>query len=342
MMWAVQASRRAWSAVIRSPVEVVATPASVEQGVEVEGDHHAGGGAAVLGQAGVGEVLEQGAERLASASGDGQGVDLAQPLECHPAWGGVGVEVGAEPVGDVVGEPGEQVGGSVAAGLEGEFGGGVGAALLGDQPFVLGLVGDVGGDGFEQPVAEAAQLAGPERGGLLDQVLPRPGHAAPGSRSAGSASSAATMTWAWAMLTRPSSSAAPRMPAAVVDRGGEPGGPQHGAVVVAGGVGQPGGGGPGAGLDGDVVGGGEDAELEGLHPEASLVSSTSAVCFCFGGHEHRLHDSHFIERGADGFDAAQHRVRSGVGDRRHGSSQASTTDSERVVHRLRSPYSQGI
>ncbi len=47
----------------------------------------------------------------------------------------------------------------------------MGAAFLGDQPFVLGLVGDVGGDGLEQPVAEATELAGSELGGLLDQVL---------------------------------------------------------------------------------------------------------------------------------------------------------------------------
>ena len=46
----------------------------------------------------------------------------------------------------------------------------MGAAFLGDQPFVLGLVGDVGRDGLEQPVAEPAQLAGSELGGLLDQV----------------------------------------------------------------------------------------------------------------------------------------------------------------------------
>ena len=59
-------------------------------------------------------------------------------------------------MGDVVGDPGGQVGGSVTSGSEAELGGGVGAAFLGEQALVVGLVGDVGGDGFQQPVAEAA------------------------------------------------------------------------------------------------------------------------------------------------------------------------------------------
>ena len=78
MIRAWQASRRACSAVIRSPVEVVATPSAGEEGVEVEGDHHRGGGAAVVREAGVGHVLQERAERLPAAAGDGQSVDLAQ------------------------------------------------------------------------------------------------------------------------------------------------------------------------------------------------------------------------------------------------------------------------
>ena len=50
----------------------VGDPEAGDEGVEVEGDHHAGGGAAVPGQTGVGEVLQQRAERLTPASGDGQ------------------------------------------------------------------------------------------------------------------------------------------------------------------------------------------------------------------------------------------------------------------------------
>jgi len=41
-----------------------------------EGDHHGGGGAAVLRQTGVGEVLQQGAERLTAAAGCGEGADF--------------------------------------------------------------------------------------------------------------------------------------------------------------------------------------------------------------------------------------------------------------------------
>ena len=72
MIRAWQASRRACSAVIRSPVEVVATPSPGEQGVEVEGDHHAGGGAAMDREAGVGEVLQERHERLPTTPGDRQ------------------------------------------------------------------------------------------------------------------------------------------------------------------------------------------------------------------------------------------------------------------------------
>ena len=70
----------------------------------------------------------------------------------------------------MVGEPGEEVGGPVAARTERQPRGGLGAAFLGDQPFVLGLVGDLGREGFEQPAAEATQLARSELCGLLDQV----------------------------------------------------------------------------------------------------------------------------------------------------------------------------
>ena len=48
------------------------------EGVEPEHDHHAGGGAAVLGEARVGEVLEERAERLTPALRDGEVVDVTQ------------------------------------------------------------------------------------------------------------------------------------------------------------------------------------------------------------------------------------------------------------------------
>ena len=60
MIRAWQASRRACSAVTRSPVEVSATPRPVTQGVEVEGDHHRLVAGATMGrEAGVGQVLQE-------------------------------------------------------------------------------------------------------------------------------------------------------------------------------------------------------------------------------------------------------------------------------------------
>ncbi len=63
-------------------------------------------------EAGVGDVLEERHERLTPSAGDRQLVDLT---ERAAAWGGVGVQVGARPVGDVVGDPGVEVGGPVTA-----------------------------------------------------------------------------------------------------------------------------------------------------------------------------------------------------------------------------------
>ena len=165
----------------------------------------------------------------------------------------------------------------------------------------------------------------------------------PGSNVGGRSSSAVTMTWAWATLTRPSASAAPTCRQRLVDRGCEPGGPEHGAVVVAGGVGQPGGGGPGAGLDGDVVGCSEHPQLEGLHPVGHPGQLDEGGLLLLGGHEHRLHASDLVERRADGVDAAQHRMRTGVGERRHGSSQASTTDTRSVRPQAQKPlFTRGL
>ena len=108
----------------------------------------------------------------------------------------------------MVGDSGEQVGGAVSARFEGELGGGVGAAFLGEESFVLGVVGDVGGDGFKEPVAEAAQFAGPEPGGLFDQVRltvePQLGVEVGGEVVEGGEDDVGL-----GELTRPSSSAAP-------------------------------------------------------------------------------------------------------------------------------------
>ena len=55
-------------------------------------------------------------------------------------------------------------------GVERQTGRGLGAGLLGEQPLVLGLVGDLGSEVLEDPAAEVPQLPRPERPGLLDQV----------------------------------------------------------------------------------------------------------------------------------------------------------------------------
>ena len=138
-----------------------------QQGVEVEGDHHAGGGAAMGRQSGVGDVLQERHERLATSAGDRQRVDLT---EWGASWRGVGVQVGPQPVRDMVGDAGVEVGRPVTTGSEVEPGRRLGAGLLGEQPLVLGLVGDLGGEVFEDTAAEVAQLPRPEHLGLLDQV----------------------------------------------------------------------------------------------------------------------------------------------------------------------------
>ena len=69
----------------------------------------------------------------------------------------------------MVGDPGVEVGGAVAAGAEEELGRGLGAALGGEELVVLGVLGDVGGEVFEHSGSEHLQLAGPELGGFGDE-----------------------------------------------------------------------------------------------------------------------------------------------------------------------------
>ncbi len=78
MIRAWQASRRACSAVIRSPVVVSATPRSLRSVSRSRVTITLVAVPPCVGQAGVGEVLEECAERLAAAAGDGELVDLAQ------------------------------------------------------------------------------------------------------------------------------------------------------------------------------------------------------------------------------------------------------------------------
>jgi hypothetical protein len=102
-------------------------------------------------EAGVGQVLQQGAEGLAATAGDRQGADVA---ERRTPRGGERFQVGPQPVRDVVRQPGVDVGGPVAAGLERQAGSGVCAAFFGEQPLVLGLVGELWGEVLQDPTAE--------------------------------------------------------------------------------------------------------------------------------------------------------------------------------------------
>ena len=167
MIRAWQASRRACSAVIRSPVEVVAAPIPVSRVSRSRVTITLVVVPPWVGQAGVGEVLQERHERLPTAAGDRQCVDLT---ERGAARGGVGVQVGAEPVGDVVGDAGVEVGGPVTARSEVQPRRGLGPGLLGEQPLVLGLVGDLGSQVLEDTTAEVTQLPRPEHRGLFDQV----------------------------------------------------------------------------------------------------------------------------------------------------------------------------
>ena len=119
------------------------------------------------GEAGVGQVLQERAERLTAAPGDREGVDVAERRTPRRSEG---LEVGAEPGRDVVGQPGVEVGGPVTARRERQSRLGPCAAFLGEQPLVGGLVGDLGGQMLQDPAAQPAQLARTERLGLDDQV----------------------------------------------------------------------------------------------------------------------------------------------------------------------------
>ena len=73
-------------------------------------------------------------------------------------------------MGEGLGESGVEVGGAVAVGSQGESGGGVGAVFCGEQEAVLVVLGEVGGEDFEDLAAQPGQLTGAEVAGLGEQV----------------------------------------------------------------------------------------------------------------------------------------------------------------------------
>jgi len=70
----------------------------------------------------------------------------------------------------VVGDAGVEVGGPVTSRLERQTRRSLRAGLFGEQPLIVGLVGDLRGEVLEDPTAEVAQLPRPEHRSLLDQV----------------------------------------------------------------------------------------------------------------------------------------------------------------------------
>ena len=71
-------------------------------------------------------------------------------------WGGEGVQVDPEPVRDVVGHAGDDVGDAASPGPEGEPGLAAAALLLAEQQLLLVTVGHLGRHHLEHPTAEDA------------------------------------------------------------------------------------------------------------------------------------------------------------------------------------------
>ncbi len=135
---------------------------AVTKGVEVEGDDHGGGVAAVQREPVGVDGLEQGGEGVAEGLAVGQSLGLMVVASRR----GEGVQVGQQPVGGGVGDPDRDVGGTVSAAVGGQAGVAVGGSFLGFEgaPFV-GLA-ELGGDDVEDPAAQDPQVKGCERGCL--------------------------------------------------------------------------------------------------------------------------------------------------------------------------------
>ena len=211
-------------------------------------------------EAGVGEVLQERHERLPTRRATGSCVDLT---ERGAAWGGVGVQVGPEPVGDVVGDracrsvdPSPR-GRSPAASRPGP--GSPRRAAAGTRPRrrsrERGARGHRGRGGAAPAARTTAACSTRYASALTTRSSPR---------SSGSASNASTITRAWARFTSPAPSASavcvhcdPRAAANAACRRTVP---WLSRVWCR----QPGRGGPVTGLLGDVVGGCEDPQPFGL------------------------------------------------------------------------------
>ena len=138
-------------------------------------EHDQGGGLpAVAGQVGLEDPFEEGDQRDAVLTGQREPGELVASELLGPrgpfgvlvaaAGGGEGGQVGAQQAGGEVGDPGVQVGGPVAAAAQGRPGGRGGSSFLVQEPLVVGLFGDVGGQVFEHPVTQDRQLTRTQSG----------------------------------------------------------------------------------------------------------------------------------------------------------------------------------
>ena len=142
--------------------------------VEGDGDHERGRVAAVQGEAGGVEGLEELDERLphplrVRQPGHRVTGRLSVPVTSN-ARVGVGLEVGREPGRGGVGEAGGDPGGAVAEAAHRQPGVLLGVGFEVGQAGGLGGLGDLGCDDVEDPASDPAELLRPELPGTVDEV----------------------------------------------------------------------------------------------------------------------------------------------------------------------------
>ena len=181
-----QASRRAWPAVIFSPVLVWAIPAAVRSASRVSWSISTTREVALPPWRGRSDLRIR-SRRATNAMpcwrAIGRFANSSSTRRCEPerrldrlvvpvvvaAGCGEGGQEGAQQAGGQVGDAGVQVGGAVAAAAQGQPGHRGGAAFLVEEPLVVGVLGDVGGQVLQDAGPEGPQLPRPELVGLGDQ-----------------------------------------------------------------------------------------------------------------------------------------------------------------------------
>ena len=317
------------------------SPGSVEAGpeardadlaaelLEPDGDDQGGGRATVAGQDAGREGLEQGAEGAAEPDLQRRallGRRLGVGIVCVVAtWVGEGLEVGAQASGDGVGDAGVDLGGAVAAAAEGEAGEAAGAALLVLEGAAFVVLGDVGGDDLEDLAAQDSQVSRIEGGGLLDEVDLRPAHDV-GVEVVGEVVERAGDDPGLLEVDAAGEESGADLVPAVLERFGDAGIGQGGAVAAAGVVGQPGGGAAGTGVIGHVVGGGKDPHPEAVEAVGGAGQLHQGLRLLARGHQHRVGERCLVHRRVHLGGTRQHRVAGKVPVLVHALTLDATTD----------------